>query len=374
MNRIEKLIAELCPEGVEWKKLGEVTISLKKDTLKLTDLIHNGKYPVVNSGREWYGRYNSYNNEGNALTIAARGEYAGYINYISEKFWAGGLCYPYRSKDENLILTKYIFYALKANENIIMQTLVSRGSIPALNKTDIDNFPIPIPPLPIQEEIVKILDTFTALEAALEAELEARKKQYEYYRNKLLTPVEKDGRWYLNGVEVEWKKLGEVIKLNYGKSLKESERDGGKYPVLGSNGRIGFHSSFLVEGPCIIIGRKGSAGAVVWEESNCYPIDTTYFVELKNNDIILKYLFYKLENLKISSDKQEGGVPGINREMIYNISIPIPPLSEQERIVAILDKFDALVNDITQGLPAEIEARRKQYEYYRNKLLNFSHR
>jgi len=220
MNRIKKLIAELCPNGVEWKKLGEVTIPLKKGTLKLTDLIPNGKYPVINSGREWYGRYNSYNNEGNAITIAARGN-AGYINYINEKFWAGGLCYPYRSKDENLILTKYIFYALKAHEKIIMQTLVSRGSIPALNKTDIDNFPIPLPPLPIQEEIVKILDTFTELEAELEVELEARKKQYEYYRNKLLTPVEHNGRWYLNGVEVEWKKLGEVGTLIRGSGLQK---------------------------------------------------------------------------------------------------------------------------------------------------------
>ena len=190
MNRIEKLIAELCPDSVEWKKLGEVTISLKKGTLKLTDLIPNGKYPVINSGREWYGRYNSYNNEGNAVTIAARGEYAGYINYINEKFWAGGLCYPYRSINEDLVITKYIYYALKIQQNKIMQTMVSRGSIPALNKTDIDNFPIPIPPLSEQERIVAILDKFDALvndlTSGLPAEIEARRKQYEYYRNKLL--------------------------------------------------------------------------------------------------------------------------------------------------------------------------------------------
>ena len=250
MNRIEKLIAELCPDGVEWKKLGEVTISLKKDTLKLTDLVPNGKYPVINSGREWYGRYNSYNNEGNAITIAARGN-AGYINYIGEKFWAGGLCYPYRSKDENLILTKYIFYALKAHEKIIMQTLVSRGSIPALNKTDIDNFLIPIPPLPIQKEIVKILDTFTALEA----ELEARKKQYEYYRNKLLIPVEHNGRWYLNGKEVEWKKLGEVCEIedNKRKPVAASKRISGEIPYYGANNIQDYVDGFTHNGEYVLI-------------------------------------------------------------------------------------------------------------------------
>ena len=89
MNRIKKLIAELCPNGVEWKKLGEVTIPLKKGTLKLTDLIPNGKYPVINSGREWYGRYNSYNNEGNAITIAARGN-AGYKIILARNFGLGG--------------------------------------------------------------------------------------------------------------------------------------------------------------------------------------------------------------------------------------------------------------------------------------------
>ncbi len=133
MNRIEKLIAELCPEGVEYKELGEVCVSLKKGTLKIDELVENGIYPVINSGRELYGRYNNYNNDGNAITIAARGN-AGFINYIGEKFWAGGLCYPYRSKDEVKVTSKFIYYYLKISEQYIMTNLVARGSIPALNK------------------------------------------------------------------------------------------------------------------------------------------------------------------------------------------------------------------------------------------------
>jgi type I restriction enzyme S subunit len=392
MNRIEKLIAELCPDGVEWKKLGEVCefqngfafkSNLFKDSglpiIRITNI--NGKNVDLNDLK--YFEPSDYKedlekfkiNKGDIL-IAMSGATTGKIGYydFDDIAYLNQRVGKFSPKKE-ILNNRFLYHFLNLNYQKIF-SLSGGGAQPNLSSIQLmEKISIPIPPLPIQEEIVKILDTFTELEAELElklqAELEARKKQYEYYRNTLLTPVEHNGRWFLNGKEVEWKKLGEVIKLNYGKSLKESERDGGKYPVLGSNGRIGFHSSFLVEGPCIIIGRKGSAGAVVWEESNCYPIDTTYFVELKNNDIILKYLFYKLVNLKISSDKQEGGVPGINRELIYNIPIPIPPLSEQDRIVAILDKFDALVNDISQGLPAEIEARRKQYEYYRNKLLTF---
>ncbi|HQB98799.1 MAG TPA: restriction endonuclease subunit S [Candidatus Cloacimonadota bacterium] len=145
----------------------------------------------MNSGREWYGFYESYNNEADALIIAARGEYAGFVSYISTKFWAGGLCYPYRSIKDDVIQTKFIYYYLKNNEQSIMDVLVSRGSIPAINKSDVDRIQIPIPPLSEQERIVSILDRFDALvndiSIGLPAEIEARRKQYEYYRGKLLS-------------------------------------------------------------------------------------------------------------------------------------------------------------------------------------------
>jgi len=191
MSKIDELIQELCPNGVEWKPLGDICISLKKGTLKQGELISDGAYPVINSGREWYGFYNSYNNEEGAFIIAARGEYAGFVSYIATKFWAGGLCYPYRSIKEDVILTKFIYYYLKNIEQSIMNVLVARGSIPAINKSDVDKIQIPIPPLEEQERIVSILDKFYALvndiSVGLPAEIEARRKQYEYYRNKLLT-------------------------------------------------------------------------------------------------------------------------------------------------------------------------------------------
>jgi len=149
------------------------------------------------------------------------------------------------------------------------------------------------------------------------------------------------------------------------------ERKGGKYPVMGSNGIVGFHNEFLIKAPCIIIGRKGSAGAINWVDVNCYPIDTAFYIKLKTDLVNMKFLYYSLVNIGLTPEIQSSGVPGLNRNDAYLKSIPIPPLSEQARIVSILDKFDALVNDISIGLPAEIEARRKQYEYYRNKLLTF---
>lgn len=151
----------------------------------------NGRYPVINSGRDFYGRYNECNNAGNAITIAARGEYAGFVKHIDEPFWAGGLCYPYSSKDESTVRTKFIYYYLKSIEQRIMDTLVAHGSIPAINKTDVDNIKIPIPSIEEQDRIINILNRFDELigniSEGLPAEIEARKKQYAYYRDVLLT-------------------------------------------------------------------------------------------------------------------------------------------------------------------------------------------
>ncbi|GHQ84404.1 anti-codon nuclease masking agent (prrB) [Helicobacter pylori] len=193
-KRLKSLLQTLAPKGVEFRKLGEVCESTNKKTLKISEVSevkNKGMYPVINSGRDLYGYYHDFNNDGENITIASRGEYAGFINYFNEKFFAGGLCYPYKVKDTNELLTKFLYFYLKTNEIQIMENLVSRGSIPALNKADIETLTIPIPPLEVQQEIVKILDQFsiltTDLQTGIPAEIEARKKQYEYYREKLLS-------------------------------------------------------------------------------------------------------------------------------------------------------------------------------------------
>ncbi|MGL2372422.1 restriction endonuclease subunit S [Helicobacter pylori] len=192
-KRLKTLLQTLAPNGVGFRKLGEVCESTNKKTLKISEVSevkNKGMYPVINSGRDLYGYYHDFNNDGENITIASRGEYAGFINYFNEKFFAGGLCYPYKVKDTNELLTKFLYFYLKTNEIQIMENLVFRGSIPALNKADIETLTIPIPPLEIQQEIVTILDQFSALttdlQAGIPAEIKARKKQYEYYREKLL--------------------------------------------------------------------------------------------------------------------------------------------------------------------------------------------
>jgi restriction endonuclease S subunit len=167
---------------------------------------------------------------------------------------------------------------------------------------------------------------------------------------------------------VPFKKLGEVCSFEYGKPLKETDRDGGLYPVMGSNGIVGYHNEFLIEGPCVIVGRKGSAGALNWVTNNCYPIDTTFYIKLLTNEINLKFLFYYLSMIGLAKEKQSGGVPGLNRNEAYLKEIPIPPLPVQKEIVSILDKF----TELEAKLEAELAARKKQYEYYRCKLLTFN--
>ncbi|WP_240329143.1 restriction endonuclease subunit S [Helicobacter suis] len=141
---------------------------------------------------------------------------------------------------------------------------------------------------------------------------------------------------------VEWVRLGEVLSLEYGDSLPEYKRIIGKYPIMGSNGVVGYHNTFLIRSPAIIVGRKGSAGKVNYMDQDCYPIDTTYFVQLKI-ECSLKFVYYVLTNLQLEHLKTGGGVPGLNREHVYQILIPLPPLLIQEKIIHLISTLDNLI-------------------------------
>ena len=367
---------------VEWKKLGEVCISLNKGTLKQGELIGNGKYPVINSGVSLYGRYNEYNNEGNVFTIASRGEYAGFINYSSERFWAGGLCYPYRSNEERLYLTKYLYICLKNYERKIMKTLVSRGSIPAINKTDVDNILIPIPSLEEQERIVGILDTFTASIDNIKTQIEQRRKQYEHYRNTLLTFNKDDD-------SVEWKTLGEIGTMYKGKGIQKSDFvDNGK-PCI-HYGQVhtfyGFTAtktkSFVSEEmySCCNKAKKGDliiattsedveacCKATVWlgDSEPAISGDAHFFRHNQNP----KYIGYLFMTEMFASQKRVAAVGAkvtrVHGESIMKFKFPFPSLARQQEIVSILDTFEASITN----LEAQLEQKQKQYEYYREELL-----
>ena len=223
---------------VEWKTIKELCCPLKKAIIKQGNLINDGCYPVINSGISLYGYFNEYNNDGNAFTFASRGEYAGFVTYVGEKFWAGGLCYPYRSKQEDLYITKYIYQYLKSKERNIMDTLVMRGGIPALNKVDVEKISIPIPSKSEQERIVSILDTFTSSISNLKEQIKERRKQYEYYRDQLLDLEGKDG--------VEMKAISQVATNYTGLTYKPSN--------VSETGTLVLRSSNINEDICL--GRK----------------------------------------------------------------------------------------------------------------------
>ena len=405
MSKLQELIDRLCPNGVEFKSLSAVMIPLRKGTLKISDLIENGKYPVINSGRELYGYYDRFNNEAPAITIAARGEYAGWVSFFEERFWAGGLCYPYKSKDETKVATKFIYYWLKNQERDIMDNLVARGSIPALNKADIDKYSIPIPPLEVQDEIVKILDRFSDYAA----ELQARRLQYEYYRNLLLTfnpsaygcgtddaqkisVIARGGHSY----EIQWKTMGEIFEMRNGYTPSKNKPEfweNGTIPWfrmedIRENGRIladsiqhitpaSIKGKGLFEANTFILATTATIGehALLIADSLANQRFTNFQVRkslanLLDTKFIFYYMFIVDEFCK--NNTNVSGFASVDMGKLKQMPFPIPPLELQEKIVAILDRFETLVNDLSKGLPAEIEAVKARYEYYRNKLLTFN--
>ena len=382
MSKIDDLIKQYCPNGVKYKELSDVCQIEKGQQLNKNSLKDKDKFPVMNGGISPSGYWSEYNTDCGTIIISQGGASAGYTQFMTVKFWAGAHCYTVKPKG---IFNKYLYYFIKNNQNLLMGNQYGAG-IPALNKKTLETLRIPVPPLPVQEEIVKMLDAFTALEAELEAELEARKRQYEYYRNKLLSFDENT-----TGGRIKFMQLNEVCKIYDGThttpkytntgikfvsvenindlfSTKKyiSNNDYLKYKVHPKKGDV-----FMTR-----IGSIGNCAIVDGEEHLAYYVSLA-LIRPNKNIILSKYVKYIIES---STGKRElakrtliNAVPiKINLGEIGKITIPVPPLEEQERIVAILDKFDSLVNDISEGLPAELNARKQQYEYYRNKLLTFT--
>lgn len=234
---------------------------------------------------------------------------------------------------------------------------------------------IPIPPLYIQQEIVRILDKFTQLEMELEAELDCRKRQYEYYRNQLLSfEMLNGGGKTLNNITI--KTLEEITEIKRGRRLVRSELNKkGCYAVFqNSMTPLGFYNKSNVCGDTTFIISAGAAGEIGYSSIDFWAADDIYYF-IPSTNICSKYIYYFLMTKQsvIKGQVRRASVPRLAKNAFIKMQIPVPSLSEQQRIVSILDKFDTLINSISEGLPKEIELRRKQYEYYRNALLSFNH-
>lgn len=185
MSRLNELIRELCPDGVEFKKLGVICEIKTGKGITKADAINGGHFPIISGGKYPMGYYNEWNRHANTVTISRVGAYAGFVSYIQEKFYLNDKCFSVIPLRQD-IAPHFLFFVLKEFEEKI-KDLQSEGGVPTINTKKVGNIEIPIPPLDVQNEIVRILDIFTSHTAELQTELQARKEQYEYYRNKLLT-------------------------------------------------------------------------------------------------------------------------------------------------------------------------------------------
>nr|WP_262389230.1 restriction endonuclease subunit S [Escherichia coli] len=241
--------------------------------------------------------------------------------------------------------------------------------MPRGSKDAILNYQIPIPcpsapekSLAIQSEIVRILDKFTALTAELTAELNMRKKQYNYYRDQLLN---------LEGREnTREMRIGDIYDFQYGTG-NTIPKSGGQYPVYGSNGIVGSHDKYNSE-DSPVIGHIGAyAGIVNWGQGKHFVTYNGVICRHKSKEVLQKYAYYLLLLQDFGSKSNSASQPFVSYNILNAPIVLVPPLQEQARIVEILDKFDTLTNSITEGLPREIELRQKQYEYYRDLLFSF---
>ena len=373
---------------VEWKKLCEVSEIEKGKQLNKALLAETGEYPVINGGINPSGYWHEYNNEANTIVISQGGASAGYVNWMTTPFFAGAHAYVVKA-NETLVQKRYAYHFLKMNQVKFMQNQYGAG-IPALAKSDLANLLIPIPPLSVQTEIVRILDALTALTSELTSELILRRKQYEYYREKLLSEEE------LGKVGFEWKTLGDVAKIQRG----ASPRPISQYITDEPNGipwiKIGDTSldSKYIENTAQKITIEGAeksrilkSGDFVMSNSMSYGrpyilkisgaihdgwASISDFENILNSDFLYYYLSSNTVQSYWNGKINSSSVSNLNSDIIKSLPIPIPTLNIQIEIAKTLDKFETLTNSITEGLPLAIEQSQKRYEYYRELLLNFS--
>ncbi len=396
MSKLEQLINELCPNGVEFKKIKNSYTRIKGTPItagKMKEIASDdGEIKIFAGGKTVITAHEADIPNANITRVpAVLVQSRGVIDavYYDKPFTFKNEMWAYTA--DNPIKVKYLYYVLKNNIEHFREAASGMGSLPQISLRVTEDFIIPLPPLPVQEEIVRILDKFTGLTAELTAELTARKQQYEYYRDDLLskntnkkslkqialssrsggTPLKSNKDYYENGT-IPWLRTQEVVFNEINKTdcfiteLAVQETSAKWIPVN-----------------CVIVAISGaSAGRCA---INKIPLTTNQHclaIEINPEVALYKYVFYCVCNQYDDLiAKKEGARGDLNSSRILGLEIPIPypedkekSLAEQQRIVDILDRFNKLCNDISEGLPAEIEARQKQYEYYRDKLLTFKKR
>ena len=395
MESIEQMIKRLCPKGVEWKKISEIAyypkVRINTETLSVDTYV--GVESLI---KDRGGKTSSSSlPEGVAIEFLPQDILIGNIRPYLKKIWlsdcqggTNGDVICIRVLDSKEVIPKYLYHNLASDKFFDYDNSHAKGGkMPRGDKNAILAYKIPLPPLEIQSRIVEVLDKMATLTAELEAELEARKQQYEYYRNKLLIFSEIGG-----DKQVAWKKISEICtNICSGGTPPRDQSDYfiGNIPWLRtqevnwteiydtelkiSEEAVKNSSAKIIPSNCVIMAMYGATAAKAC--INKIELTTNQAccnLQIDSGKALYKYVYYWICNNYIKLKcLGEGSQNNLNAKKIKDFIIPIPPLSEQQRIVSILDRFEALTTDLQSGLPAEIEARRQQYEYYRNKLLTF---
>ena len=255
-----------------------------------------------------------------------------------------------------------------------------KSTRPSLTQSTLNKLKLPLPPLSLQNKIVKVLDKFQVLlsdtKGLIPEEIEKRQKQYEYYRDMLLSEeylnakVERLNNITQKEYRIKSTNLEEIIKIKNGKDWKKLGQ--GNIPVYGSGGKMNVSvDKYSYNKPTVLIPRKGSIENVFYVEDPIWNVDTIFYTEIDEKKILPKYFYYFIENYDIAKLSTDSTRPSLTQSVLNKVRMNLPPTEIQNEVVQILDNFDNLINEISQGLPKEIELRQKQYEYYREKLLDF---
>jgi len=377
MSRLAELIEELCPDGVEYRAIGDAA-ELKRGQAVTRKEIVEGKVPVIAGGREPAYYIDRSNRQGETIVIAGSGAYAGFVSFWNEPIFVSDAFSIV--VDRGTLQPRFVYHWLNGRQEAI-HALKSSGGVPHVYPKDVAKLRCPIPPLEVQREIVRILDQFTMLEAELEAELEARRVQYEHYRNHLLSYDSLAARGSVDVIE-----LRDVGVVRMCKRIHKAETSvQGDIPFFKISTFGGTATSFISAGVYekykakfpypkqgdLLISAAGTIGQIVrFDGADAYFQDSNIvWLEHDESIVLNRYLYYVYLNTKWTTDG--GTIKRLYNNRILQQQICVPSIETQIAIADLLDRFDALVNDISSGLPAEIAARRAQYEHYRDRLLSF---
>ena len=387
MSRLADLIAELCPDGVEYKPIGSFAQCVAGATPNSKDpSLWDGNIPWMSSGevnkriirstdrcitQRGFDSCSTKMIPAGAVVVAlaGQGKTRGTVARTRIELCTNqSLCAII--SDAN-VDSDFLFHYLVSQYNNLRAVSSGDGTRGGLNLKMIREYRVPVPPVEIQREIVRILDQFTTLEAELEAELEARRAQYEHYRNHLLSYDSLAARG-----PVEMVKLGELAHIATGGRNTSDAVENGTYPFyVRSQVPLSLNEYDFDESAVLTAGDGVGVGKVFHHVEGKYALHQRAYRIVPNLELLSsRYLYHVMVSQfgrYLESTVFHSSVTSVRKPMLERFPVAVPPMEEQDRVADVLDRFNALVNDITSGLPAEIVARRAQYEHYRDRLLSF---